>query len=185
MSDSWDLMDCSAPGLPFPQHLLELPKFIFIALVMLYSHRILWRPLLLLPSIFPSTREFSNVLSVSIRWPKYWSFSFSISPSRDYTGLISLKTDWFDLLAVQGTFSSLSSTTVRGISSLAFCLLYGPALTIVREHWEDHSFDYTDLCQQSNVSAFQPLSIQVYNYTCSKTHYSYWCMCWACHREGW
>ena len=79
----------------------------FIASVMLSSHLILWHSLLLLPSIFPSIRDFSNELSVRIRWPKYWCFSFSISPSNEYSGLISLKIDWFDLLAVQGTFRSL------------------------------------------------------------------------------
>ena len=69
------------------------------------SRLILWHPLLLLPSVFPSTRDFSNELSVHIRWPKYRSFSFSISPSSEYSGLISLKIDWFDLLAVQGIFN--------------------------------------------------------------------------------
>ena len=85
----------------------SLPKFMFTALVMLSSHLILWYLLLLLPSIFPSIRDFSSDSSVHIRWPKYWSFSFSISPSSEYSGLISLKIDWFDLLAVQGTFRSL------------------------------------------------------------------------------
>ena len=82
-----------------------MPKF--IASVMPSSHLILWCHLLLLPSIFPSTRDFSSELSVHIRWPKYWSFSLSISPSSEYSGLISLKIDWFDLLAVQRTFNSL------------------------------------------------------------------------------
>ena len=68
---------------------------------------ILWRPLLLLPSNFPSIRDFSNESAVCIRWPKHWSFSFSISPSSEYSGLISLKTDWFKFCAVQGTFKSL------------------------------------------------------------------------------
>ena len=85
----------------------SLPKFMSIASVMPTSHLILWCPLLLLPSIFPSTRDFSNELAVHIRWPKYWSFSFSISPSNNYSGLISLKIDWFYLLAVQGTLRSL------------------------------------------------------------------------------
>ena len=85
----------------------SLSKFMSIALVMPSSRLILWCPLLLLPSIFPSIRDFSNESSVRIRWPKYWSFSFSISPSSEYSGLISLKIDWFDLPAVQGTLRSL------------------------------------------------------------------------------
>ena len=85
----------------------NLPKFMFIALVMPSNHLILWCPLLLLPSVFPSIRDFSSDSSVHIRWPKYWSFSFSISPSSVYSGFISLKIDWFDLQAVQGTLRSL------------------------------------------------------------------------------
>ena len=83
----------------------NLPKFMFIASVMPSSHLILWHPLFLLPSIFPSIRDFFSESSVHIRWPKYWSFS--ISPSSEYSGLISLKIDWFDLLAIQGTVRSL------------------------------------------------------------------------------
>ena len=85
----------------------SLPKFMSLTLVMLSRHLILWHPLLLLPSIFPSIRDFSSESSVHIRWPKYWSFSFSISPSSEYLELISLSIDWFDLFAVQGTFRSL------------------------------------------------------------------------------
>ena len=88
----------------------SLPTFMSIALVMSSGHLILWSPLLLLPSIFPSIRHFSNESAVHIRWPKYWLFSFSISPSNGYSGLISLKIDWFDLLAVQGTLSWLYSS---------------------------------------------------------------------------
>ena len=73
----------------------------------LHCHLILWCPLLLLPSVFPSTSDFSNELAIWIRWPKYWSFSFSISPSNEYSGLISIKIDWFDLPAVHGTLSLL------------------------------------------------------------------------------
>ena len=83
----------------------SLPKFMFIASVMPSSHLILWCPLLLLPSIFPRIRGSSNESAVCIRWPNYWSFGFHISPSNEYSGLISLKTDWFDL-AVQGAFRS-------------------------------------------------------------------------------
>ena len=75
--------------------------------VMSSNHLVLCYPLLLLPSIFPSIRVFSNELALCIRWPKYWSFSFSISPSNEYSGLISFRMDWFDLLAVQGTLTSL------------------------------------------------------------------------------
>ena len=85
----------------------RLLKLMSIASVMSSSHLILCRPLLLLPSIFPSITVFSDVSVLNIRWPKYWSFSFSFSPSNEYSGLISLRTDWLDLLAVQGTLQSL------------------------------------------------------------------------------
>ena len=97
-------MDCSIPG--FPVH-HQLPELMPIELVMLSNHLILRRPLLLLPTIFPSIRVFSNELAIHIRWPKYWSFSFSISPSNEYSGLISFRMDWLDLLAVQRTLKSL------------------------------------------------------------------------------
>ena len=85
----------------------SLPKFMFIASVMPSTHLILSCPLLLLPSIFPSIRDFSNESYVCTRWPKYWSFNFGICPSSEYSGLIALKIDWFDLLTVQGTLKSL------------------------------------------------------------------------------
>ena len=210
------------------------------------SHLILWCPLFLLPSIFPSIRVFSNESAVHTKWPKYWSFSFSISPSSKYSGLISFKIDWFELLAAQQILRSLlqqhssipwhsaffgesmqptpvllpgkshgwrslvgcspwgleeldtterlhfhfslsctgegngnplqcsclenprdgrawwaavygvaqSRTRLKQLSSSS-CLLYSPALTTVCDHWEDYSFDYMDLCQQSDVSTFQ------------------------------
>ena len=83
------------------------PKPMSIELVMPSNHLIPWCPLLLLPSIFPNIRVFSSESVLCIRWPKYWSFSFSISPSNEYSGLISFRMDWFDLLAVQGTLKSL------------------------------------------------------------------------------
>ena len=89
------------------------PKPMSIELVMPSSHLILCRPLLLLPSIFPSIRVFPNESALCIRWPKYWSFSFNISPSNKHPGLISLRMDWLDLLAVQGTRKSLLHTTVQ------------------------------------------------------------------------
>ena len=85
----------------------SLPKLMSIESVMPYNHLILRRPLLLLPSIFPSIRVFSNESVLRIRWPKYWSFSFSTSASNEYSGLISFRIDWLDLLAVQGTLKSL------------------------------------------------------------------------------
>ena len=85
----------------------SLLKFMSTELVMPSNHLILCFPLLLLPSIFPSTRVFSNESALHIRWPKYWSFSLSISPSNEYSRLISFRNDWFDLLAVQGTLKSL------------------------------------------------------------------------------
>ena len=84
-----------------------LPKPRFIDLVVPYNHLILYRPLLLLPSIFPSIRIFSNESALRIRWPKYWSLSFSISPSNEYSGLISFRMDWLDLLEAQGTLKRL------------------------------------------------------------------------------
>ena len=103
-----DPMDCSTPGFPVHHQLLKfVPKFMFIASVTPSSHLILCRPLPLLPSIFPSTRDFSNESVLRIRWPEYWSCSFSIRPSNEYSGLISFRIDLFDLLAVQGTLKSL------------------------------------------------------------------------------
>ena len=90
----------------------NLLKLLSITLVMPSNHLILCHPLLLLPSIFPNVKVFSNK-SVHIRWPKYWSFSFSISPSNEYSGLISFRMDWLDLLAVQGTLNIFSNTIVQ------------------------------------------------------------------------
>ena len=90
----------------------SLPNLMSIESVMLSNHLILCHPLLLLPSIFPSSRVFSSELALPIRWPKYWSFSLIISPFNEYSGLISFKIDLFDLLAVQGTLKSLSRTKV-------------------------------------------------------------------------
>ena len=102
-----DPMDCSTPGLPVQHQLLEFIKLMSTELVMPSNHPILCRPLLLLPSIFPSIRVFSNESVLCIKWPKYWSFSFKISPSNEHPGLISFRMDWLDLLAVQGTLKSL------------------------------------------------------------------------------
>ena len=100
-------MDYSTPGLSVHHQLQSLPKLMSTESVMPSNHLILCRPHLLLPSIFPSFRVFSNEWVLCIRWPKYWRFSFSISPSSEYSGLISFRMDWLDLLAVQGTLNSL------------------------------------------------------------------------------
>ena len=100
-------MDCSTPGLPVHHQLLEFTQTHVHESVMPSNHLILCCPLLLLPSIFPSIRVFSNESVFHIRWPKYWSVSFSISPYNEYSGLISFRMDWLDLLAVQGTLKSL------------------------------------------------------------------------------
>ena len=99
-------MDCSMPGFPVHHQLLGLLKLISIELVIPPNHLILCYPFLLLLSIFPSIRVFSNESVLLIRWPKYWSFSVSINPSNEYSGLISFRMDWLDLLAVQGTLKS-------------------------------------------------------------------------------
>ena len=92
-------------------------------------------------------------VTLHITWPKYWSFSFSISPSNEYSGLISFRIDWFDLLAVQGTINSLNHNS-KSTNSLVLSLLHGPTLTSIHDCWKNHSFDNTDLCQQSDASAF-------------------------------
>ena len=106
------------------------PKPMSIESVMPSNHLILCRPLLLLPSIFPSIKVFSNESALHIRWPKYWSFSFSISPSNEYSGLISFRMDWLDLLAVQGTLKHL----LQHHSSKASILLYSAFFIVQLSH---------------------------------------------------
>ena len=109
----------------------SLHKLVSIESVTPLNHLILCHPLLLLPSIIPSIKFFSNELALCIRWPKYWSFSFSISLSNEYSGLISFTIDWFDLLAVQGTQESSPVPQSKSISSSALGFLYGPTLTCI------------------------------------------------------
>jgi len=113
------------------------PKLMCIELVMLSSHLILCCPLLLLPSIPLSIRVFSNESALCMRWPKYWSFSLSISPSNEHPRLISFRMDWLDLLAVQGTRKSL----LKHHSSKA-SILHSPTLTSIHDHWKNHSLDW-------------------------------------------
>ena len=108
----------------------SLLKLMSIESTMPSNHSILCRPLLLLPSIFPSTRVFSNESVLHIMWPKYWSFSFNISPSNEHRGLISFRMDWLDLLAVQGTLQESSPTPqFKSSNSSALSFLYSPTLT--------------------------------------------------------
>ena len=109
--------------------------------------------LILLPSVFPSIRVFSNESTLCVRWPEFWSFSFSISPSSECSGLISFRID-SDLLAVQGTLKSSVALQFESTNSSVFSLLCGPTLTSIYDCWKNHSFDYMDLCWQSDVSAF-------------------------------
>ena len=121
-----------------------------VELVMLSNHLVLCRPLLLLPSVFPSIRVFSGESAPHIRWPKYWSFSFSISPSSEYSGLISFRIKWLDLLAVQGTLKSLLQDHSQKASILRCSFLYRPTLTFVHDYWKNHRYRY--LCRQNDVS---------------------------------
>ena len=126
-------------GITNSQSLLKLRS---MELVRPFNHLILCHLLLLLPSIFPSIRVFSSESALCIRWPKYWSFSFSFSPSSEYSGLISFRMDWLDLVAVQGLSPESSPTPqFKSINSLALSLLYGPALTSIHAYWKNHSFD--------------------------------------------
>ena len=104
---------------------------VFLVLKFCEAGLTLQLPLLLFPSIFPSIRVFSNESDLHIRWPKYWSCSFSISPSNEYSELISFRIDWFDFLAVQGTFKSSPAPQLESISSLVLSFLYGPTLTSI------------------------------------------------------
>ena len=119
----------------------SLLKLMSIVSVILCNYLILCRPLLLLPSIIPSIRVFSSESVLHIRWPKYWSFSFSISPSNEYSGLISFRIDWLDLLAVQGNLKSSPTPQFKSINCLVLSLLYSPTLTSTHDYWKNHSFD--------------------------------------------
>ena len=123
----------------------SLLKLMSIESVMPSNHLFLCRPLLLLPSIFASIRVFSNESVLCIRWPKHWSFSFSVSPSNEHSGLISFRIDWLDLLSVQGTLKSSPISQFKSINSSVLSLLYGPTLTSKHDHWKNHTFDYIHL----------------------------------------
>ena len=160
MSDSlrlpWATAHQASLSFTISQSLLKLMS---IELVMPSNHLVLCYPLLLLLSIFPSIRIFSNESALHIRWPKYWSFSFSIWTSSEHWGVISFQIHWFDLLAVQGTLKSLLQyQQFKSTNSLALSLLYSPTLTSIHDYWTNHSFDHKVFCWQCNVSVFKMLS---------------------------
>ena len=141
-----DPMRCSTPGLPIHH---QLPEFTQThESVMPSYHLILCHPLHLLSSIFPSIRVFSSESTLCIRWSNYWSFSFKISPSNEYSGLISFRMDWLDLFAVQGTLKSLFQHH-SSKASILWCsaFFYSPTLTSIHDYWKNHSLDQMDLCQ--------------------------------------
>ena len=118
-----------------------LLKLMSMESVMSSVYFILCCPLLLLSSIFHSIRGFSNESVLHIRWPQHWSLSFSISPSNEYSGLISFRMDGLDLLAVQGTFKSSPTPQFKSITTLVLRLLYCPTLICIHDYWKNHSFD--------------------------------------------
>ena len=127
-------MDCSRPGSLSISNSQSMLKFMAIELLMPSNHLILCHPLFLPPSLFPSIRAFSNESFLRIRWPKYWSFSFNISPSNEYSVLISCRIDWWDLLAIQGTLKSLlqhhsSKASILQCSALFMVELSHPHMT--------------------------------------------------------
>ena len=126
------------------------PKPMSIESVVPSNHLILHRPLLLLPSIFPSIRVFSNESALHMTWPKYWSFSFNISPSNEYSGLTIFRIDWLDLLAVQGTLKS----PLQHHSPQASILQCSVFFMVELSHLYMTSFDCMDICWQSGISAF-------------------------------
>ena len=143
-------MDCNIPGFPVLHYLLEFAQT-HVHWISDTNHLILCLPLLILPSIFSSIRVFSSESVLHIRWLKYWSFS--ISPSSEYSGLISFRIDWFDLLAVQGTLKSLLQhhnlkATILWCSA---SLMVQVSHLSVHDYWKNHSSDYMELCWQSNT----------------------------------
>ena len=140
-STPYNPIDSSTSGFPVHHHLPEFVQLMSIESVMPSNHLILCHSFFCLPSIFLSIRVFSNKLDLCIRKPKYWSLSFSISPSNEYSGLISFRIDWFDLLAVQGTLKSLQHHSSEASILQCSAFLIVPTLTSIHDYWKNHSFD--------------------------------------------
>ena len=134
-------MDCSMPGFPVHHQLPELLKLVSIQLVIASNHLILCHPLLSLPSICPSIRIFSSESILHIRWPKYWSFSFSISPSNEYSGLIFFNGLVGSPCSPRDSQESFPTPQFKSISSSALSFLYSPTLTSIHDYQKNHSFD--------------------------------------------
>ena len=141
------MSDSVTPGIAVRQAFLSITnswsllKLLSIAPVMPFNHLILCCPLLFLPSIFPSIVVFCSESILHIRWPKYWNFSFSISPSSEYSGLISFRMDWLDILAIQGTLESSPTPQFKSIYSSVLSFLYSPTVTSIHDHWKNYSLD--------------------------------------------
>ena len=146
-------MDCNKPGFLVFHYLLECALIHVHWISDVSKYFIFCCPVFLLPSIFPSIRVFSNASAFHIGWPKYWNFSFNISPSNEYSGLISFWIDWFGFLVVQGTLKNLLQhhnlkASILQCSAFFIVQLSHLYMTTV------HRFDYMDLCRQSDVFAF-------------------------------
>ena len=152
----------------------SLLKLMSIEQVMPYNHFILCHPLLLLHSIFPSIRVFSNESVLCIRCPKYWSSSFSNSPSNEHPGLISFRMDWLDLLAVHGLSRVFSNTTVQKHQFFSAQLSLQSTLTSIHDHWINHSLDQTNLCyKEMSLLLAKFKTLKIYSYSSSKPiHFS-------------
>ena len=147
-----DPMNRSTLGLPVHHKSRSLLKLMSIESVMPSSHLILCHPLLLLPPSPPSIGVFSNESTLRVRWPKYWSFSFSVNPSNEHPGLICFRMDWLDLPALQWTLESSPTPQFKSINFSALSFLHSPALTSIHDYWKNQN--QTDLCWQNNVSSF-------------------------------
>ena len=155
-----DPMECSIPGLPAHHQLPELTQthLHYVSDTMQPSHPLSFPspP----PSIFPSIRVFLSESALHIRWPKYWSFNFNISPSNEYSALISFRMDWLDLLAVQSTLKSLlQNHSPKASNSSAISFLYSPTLTSIHDYWKNHSFDKPGFVGKVMTLLFNMLSV--------------------------
>ena len=141
-------MDCSTPGFPVLHQLPELTQTLvhWVSDAIQPSHPLSPSPS---ASIFPSIRVFSNESALHIRWPKYWNFSFSMSPSNEYSGLIFFRVNWFDLFSPRDPQGSSPIPQFKSINSSRFSLLYGPNLTSTHDYYKNHSFNYMGLCWQN------------------------------------